>query len=534
MHRLTWIGWLTLLWLALLAPAAVQAKCVEVKNDSMADPNNPIQSKVVPFRNFCQREAFGAAFKITQDLNVQKIRLLISGNNKDIMDTSVLSLRIYEDVGGKVGKQLFGGQDGIPYTFKGTSITDPNPKWLEISDQDFKVKKGQVIRVVFHHEADLCTDTSGSPCATNCKWLSATTDTGPIKAGTNFTWFIRRPWGCPSMAKKFPKDPGWVDWNDFTADCKPVGNLILRLYGHDGAGDDCKKSGGQTVCQAGTTAACTGPGNCTGTKTCNPLGTGYSECKCKNEKVCEPGTARNCQCPDGGTKLQSCNDQGSGYKACPCTTGGTNPTLTSITPKEGSADKDTQVTILGNNFAAGIKFFLGTTELTGVQLSGTNAATAVVPKGMEVKKYDLTARATDGKEAKLTAAYEVTGGNSPKPVVEKITPPKGLNDADIDVTILGQNFKDGADVRIGSIRLNNVKVRADSTITASVPKGVAAGKFDVVVINPDKQEGTLGLGYEIVEAGCGCTTVRIEDGTTPLVWVGFFLVFLLSLRRRRV
>ena len=170
---------LTLLFL-LVGATPSQAECLEIKNDNLnlSAKNDTIGAKsVVPYRMFCQSEYFGSVFKFTQDLTIQKMRLLISGDNKNIMDGATFKLVVYEDLGKAVpGKELI---SEIPYAIPPGSINDAKPKWFELSELQIRVKKGQAIRIVFGHAVISCSSSQPS-CPTNCNWASATTDSGPF------------------------------------------------------------------------------------------------------------------------------------------------------------------------------------------------------------------------------------------------------------------------------------------------------------------------------------------------------------------
>ena len=117
------------------------------------------------------------------------------------------------------------------------------------------------------------------------------------------------------------------------------------------------------------------------------------------------------------------------------------------------------------------------------------------------------------------------------PVVESVRPDSGPSERDIDIAIIGKNFRDGAKVFIGSIAANNVKVLSDKSISATVPKGIAPGKYTVAVENPDGQRGELKDGYTVFKSGCGCEVWSPSSGFPSYLFL--LLWFLLLMGRKR-
>jgi hypothetical protein len=100
----------------------------------------------------------------------------------------------------------------------------------------------------------------------------------------------------------------------------------------------------------------------------------------------------------------------------------------------------------------------------------------------------------------------------PAPAVTGITPNTGFNVSDIAITNLaGLGFLGGAEVRLvraghANITATGVTVVSPSQITCTLPITHAeAGAWDVVVVNPDGQEGVLPGGFTIRIAGPGPT-----------------------------
>ena len=120
---------------------------------------------------------------------------------------------------------------------------------------------------------------------------------------------------------------------------------------------------------------------------------------------------------------------------------------------------------------------------------------------LESEKY-VSYSATDGGDDNVR--YEIGTGGSPAigtqqgfpaPTLSSVSPSTYWNDETTSVTISGSYFRTGATAKIGTTDLTSVTVNGVSSITASVPTGIAAGTYDVVVANTDTKTGTLSSGW---------------------------------------
>ncbi len=120
---------------------------------------------------------------------------------------------------------------------------------------------------------------------------------------------------------------------------------------------------------------------------------------------------------------------------------------------------------------------------------------------LESEKYAPYAQ-TDGGDDNYR--YELgTGGSpaigvsvgGPAPSLASVSPSGQWNDETVSVSISGSSFVSGATAKIGTTNLTSVVVVNSTTIIASVPTGITAGTYNVVVTNPDTQLGTLTNGW---------------------------------------
>jgi len=206
---------ITLLGICLAAtlaalPSPSRAACVELKNDNFVEGQS---AGVTAVRSFCISEYYGTIFKADQDLTVQKIRLLLSGDGKNVMQTTTLKMSIYKEKAPGSAEPGAVISSEVPYQ-PGTK-TKPTPEWMEIDDTTFAVKQGESFRVVFGHgNIDCELRVTGKPlCAEPCQWWSATVDGGPVKPNTNVVEGSMIQ--CPAL-----KDRKWRFWKDLPASCR--------------------------------------------------------------------------------------------------------------------------------------------------------------------------------------------------------------------------------------------------------------------------------------------------------------------------
>ena len=112
-----------------------------------------------------------------------------------------------------------------------------------------------------------------------------------------------------------------------------------------------------------------------------------------------------------------------------------------------------------------------------------------------------TARAVYVAWAMLTAFGSACGGSSPAaptppppgaaaPTVTAVGPSLGPTAGGLGVTITGTGFVAGATVSIGGVTATGIAVASATSVTATTPPH-AAGAVDIVVTNPDGQNGRL-------------------------------------------
>jgi RHS repeat-associated protein len=171
------------------------------------------------------------------------------------------------------------------------------------------------------------------------------------------------------------------------------------------------------------------------------------------------------------------------------------PTVSSINPTSGTTAGGTPVTITGSNFQSGATVSLGGVAATGVTVtppSTINATTGAHAAGVA----NVVVTNPDTQSGTLTNGFTYVAP-APAPTVSSINPTSGTTAGGTPVTITGTNFQAGATVNLGGVATTGVTVTPPNTITATTGAH-AAGLVNVVVTNPDSQNGTLTNGFTYV------------------------------------
>jgi hypothetical protein len=149
----------------------------------------------------------------------------------------------------------------------------------------------------------------------------------------------------------------------------------------------------------------------------------------------------------------------------------------------------------------------------------TFTATGLSP----VTSYTIATRTADTSGNTNASLVSHTARTAPvtaaPPTVSSITPDSGKAGATVVITDLqGSGFVTGSTVRLqkngsSDIRAADVTVLSPSRIQCrlALPAGAMAGPYDVVVENPDHQQGTLPKGFSIVKTSSPVITSLTPD-----------------------
>ncbi|MGQ9592492.1 MAG: IPT/TIG domain-containing protein, partial [Planctomycetota bacterium] len=165
------------------------------------------------------------------------------------------------------------------------------------------------------------------------------------------------------------------------------------------------------------------------------------------------------------------------------------PILASVSPPSGPVGGGTRITIDGGGFQAGATVTFGGSAASDVVVSPTRITCTSPPHA--AGPVEVTVRNPDGQSASLPEGFVYV----PPPRVDRVEPSFGPAAGGTPVTIGGAGFLAGAQVFFGGSPAAGVSVPGSDVIRCLTPAH-AAGAVDVVVRNPDGQQGTLPAGFQ--------------------------------------
>ena len=218
-------------------------------------------------------------------------------------------------------------------------------------------------------------------------------------------------------------------------------------------------------------------------------------------------------------------------------------TVTAAMPNQTLPGAALQVTLAGTGFTGSTTAEIGGTALTNVvvwsdkQLSGD-----FDPGSLAIGDYDIKVANADGAMATLAKGFRV--GN-PAPTMLSIAPSTIQVGTTPVILIAGTGFINGATVTVGGTAASDATVLSSGAVQFTAPAGLAVGKFDVTVTNPDTQAATLANGLEVTssattptmpkKSGCGCYVGGAAGGGDLGAWLMLAIgAGLLVIRRRRI
>jgi hypothetical protein len=206
------------------------------------------------------------------------------------------------------------------------------------------------------------------------------------------------------------------------------------------------------------------------------------------------------------------------------------PTVSGIIPPGGNAGSLAGTTITGTNFVSGASVKLNRTGYPDINagsvtvVSATQITCSFSLAGASGGQWNVAVTNPDGRNGMLANGFTVT---NPAPEVTAITPASGTRGSTVSITgLAGSGFLSGAGVRLNrtdstAIPATNVVVVSATQITCdfALPAGSTAGTWDVVVTNPDLQEGTLANGFSVLAPAPVVTAIIPNSSlqTTPVL-----------------
>jgi hypothetical protein len=182
------------------------------------------------------------------------------------------------------------------------------------------------------------------------------------------------------------------------------------------------------------------------------------------------------------------------------------PTVSSVTPDNGSTAGGTPVTIAGTNFYATATVKFGAGYATSVNVVGTGAITCLTPSG-SAGAVTVTVYTPYGSGSK-TSAFTYYG----VPTITSVEPAFGPAKGGEYVTITGTNFYTPVSASFGGSGATDIQVPVTTSIVCQTTSH-AAGFVDVVVTTP-YGTATKTSSYEFIGAPTIVSVTPFRGGTT--------------------
>ncbi len=173
------------------------------------------------------------------------------------------------------------------------------------------------------------------------------------------------------------------------------------------------------------------------------------------------------------------------YEAAPA------PAVTSVAPASGPSNGGTRLTINGSGFVPGCSVSIGGVAATDVVVDSAASLAATTAANVP-GSADVVVQNPDGQAATLAGAFTYVA--SPAPSLATVTPDRGPSTGGTTLTLTGQSFVVGAQVRLGGAPCASVFVGTATVLTCVTPAH-APGGVDVEVENPDGQLATAAGAY---------------------------------------
>jgi IPT/TIG domain-containing protein len=168
------------------------------------------------------------------------------------------------------------------------------------------------------------------------------------------------------------------------------------------------------------------------------------------------------------------------------------PTITSITPIEGSTKGGTRVTITGTGFVTGSTVKFASNDATSVTFVSATELKVTSPAGT-AGAVSVSVILPSEETAVLASAFTY----KVPPTISSITPNIGPPSAGNTIVIAGNSYGKGVKVTFGTVAATSVVLNSSSQLTVTVPANTV-GTYNVTVTDADGLKATMTNGYSYV------------------------------------
>lgn len=171
------------------------------------------------------------------------------------------------------------------------------------------------------------------------------------------------------------------------------------------------------------------------------------------------------------------------------------PAISGVEPATGPAAGGTPIVLTGTDFLNGATVTIGGVAARNVAFVSATEVRADTPPH-KAGLVDVVLRNPDGGTDTATAAFTFTDEEPPQstPGVTQVVPAEGPVTGGTEVTLSGQDLRDGCTVTFDGIAATNVTFVSGTQVKATTPAH-AKGAVDVVLTNPDGGMASLTGGF---------------------------------------
>jgi len=181
------------------------------------------------------------------------------------------------------------------------------------------------------------------------------------------------------------------------------------------------------------------------------------------------------------------------------------PTLSSVSPVNGSILGGYTITLTGSSFVTPVTVTIGGVSATDVTVVSATSITATVPASESIGAKDVVVTNPDGLSSTLA------GGFTYLFYLTSVSPVNGSAAGGYTINLTGNGFDASANVTIGGVSATDVTVINGTFINATVPASGSIGAKDVVVTNPNGLSDTLTDGFTYLAYATGGTITYDGD-----------------------
>jgi len=163
-----------------------------------------------------------------------------------------------------------------------------------------------------------------------------------------------------------------------------------------------------------------------------------------------------------------------------------------LEPAYGSNHGGETVTVRGDGFDPATEVFFAGAASPSVTWVSARELTVETPPGTEGQAEVLVACHGDPPRRFVGGFWYQDPALSP--TLASCDHPYGLVEGGEAITVTGTGFQPGATLTLNDVTVPDTAVQSGTTITAVTP-ALAAGEYDVVVVNPDQRMASIVRGY---------------------------------------